>query len=325
MRERELIDAIEALLATDSPRVIRGVGDDAAIVRSRPYAVTSVDAMVDGVHFRSERLAPGDIGHRALAGALSDIAAMGAQTGEAYLMLGIPTGMPSEFVLALVGGARRLASDTGVAIAGGDVTRAQSLTISFTVVGWAESPDELVGRDGAMPGDLVGVTGTLGAAGAGLAVLEDRAGSGLPPALRDELVRRYARPMPRLREGRELARLGARGMIDVSDGLASDAWHLGRRSGVGIGLSLSALPLAPGVAEVSRELGVDPRKLAATAGEDYELCFCVPPRARRIIDTFAAGTDPGIGMTWIGSVSEGEPGVSFLDSDDQLSGFEHSF
>jgi thiamine-monophosphate kinase len=325
VRERELIDAIEALLEADSPRVIRGAGDDAAIVRSRAYAVTSVDAMVDGVHFRSEQLEPEDIGHRALAGALSDIAAMGAQAGEAYLMLGIPTGLPSEVVLALVDGARRLASDTGVVIAGGDVTRAQSLTISFTVVGWTENPGDLVGRDGAMPGDLVGVTGTLGAAGAGLAVLEGRAGKDLPAVLRDELVRRYARPVPRLGEGRVLAELGARAMIDLSDGLASDARHLGRRSGVAIGLSLSALPLAPGVAEVSRELGVDPRKLAVTAGEDYELCFCVAPSARRSLETVVARADPGFGVTFVGLASRGEPGVGFLDSDEQLSGFEHSF
>jgi thiamine-monophosphate kinase len=325
VRERELIDAIAARLDADSPRVIRGIGDDAAVVRSLAYAVTSLDAMVDGVHFRSEQLAPEDIGHRALAGALSDIAAMGARPGEAYLMLGIPAALSAEFVLALVDGARRLAAGTGVAIAGGDVIRSQSLTVSFTVVGWAEDPGQLVGRDGAMPGDLVGVTGTLGAAGAGLAVLEGRAGNDLRPALRDELVRRYARPVPRLSEGRLLAELGARGMIDLSDGLAGDARHLSRRSGVSIGLSLSALPLAPGVAEVSRELGVDPRTMAATAGEDYELCFCIPPGGRRILEAALARSDSGVGVTYVGSVSEGEPGVRFLDSVEQLAGFEHSF
>jgi thiamine-monophosphate kinase len=325
VRERDLIEAIEALLEPESSRVIRGVGDDASVVRSAGYAVTSVDAMIEGVHFRRGQLGPEDIGHRALAASLSDIAAMGARPGEAYLALGIPEGLPAEFILALVGGARALASTTGVAIAGGDVTRADSLTVSFTVVGWAYDPGELVGRDGAMPGDLVGVTGTLGAAGAGLAVLEERAGNDLPTPIRTELVGRYARPVPRLGEGRALSGLGARAMIDLSDGLATDAGHLGRRSGVTIELSLSSLPLAPGVAEVARELGVGPGELAASAGDDYELCFCVPPAARHTLETALVPPDCGVGITFVGSVREGEPGVRFLDAAERLSGFEHSF
>ncbi|MDQ6816948.1 MAG: thiamine-phosphate kinase [Actinomycetota bacterium] len=325
MRERDLIEAIETLLEAEGPRIVRGVGDDAAVVRSAGYAVTSVDALIDGVHFRRGQLAPEDIGHRALAAALSDIAAMAARPGEAFLVLGIPEDLTSEFILALVGGARALASKTGVTIAGGDVTRADSLTVSFTAVGWARDPGELVGRDGAMPGDLVGVTGALGAAGAGLAVLEGRAGRTLAPSIREDLVRRYARPVPRLREGRALADLGARAMIDLSDGLATDAGHLGRRSGVTVELSLASLPLAPGVAEVARELGIDPQELAASAGEDYELCFCLPPAARHRLETTLAALDPGVGVTLVGSASEGEPGVRFLDSDERLSGFEHSF
>src|SRR5262245_38121784 len=135
MRELELIEAFERALAGASPRVIRSVGDDAAVVRADRYAVTSVDAMVDGVHFRSEQLSPEEIGHRALAAAVSDLAAMGAPPGEAYLALGLPAGFESGSALALIAGARALADAVGITIAGGDVTRAPALTVSFTVVG----------------------------------------------------------------------------------------------------------------------------------------------------------------------------------------------
>lgn len=324
MRESDLIEQLESLFAATSPRVIRGIGDDAAVVRGAGYAVTSVDAMIDGVHFRREQLAPEEIGHRALAGALSDLAGMGSSAGEAYLVLGLPRGTDAAFAASIAEGARRLAVEHEVTIAGGDVTESATLTVSFTVVGWTGDPGGLVGRDGARPGDRVAVTGTLGAAGAGLALLDGTAApEALPASVADALRARYARPRPRLAEGQLLAALGARSMIDISDGLAADAGHLARRSGVRLELSLAALPLADGLELVTNQLGVDRWSFAATAGDDYELCACVPTATAPGLR--AACPSTAVALTWVGAVVEGPPGVTFTDTDRDLAGFEHRF
>jgi thiamine-monophosphate kinase len=304
--------------------VLRGIGDDAAVVCARPYCVISVDAMLDGVHFRLREgwATPGEVGHRALAGALSDLAAMGAEPGEAYLVLGLPAGFSEAEALELVREAKGLAGDTGTTIAGGDVVGAPVLTVSFTAVGWAEVKEELVGRDGACTGDLVGVTGRLGGAGAGLAVMEGRVAP-TPDTLRP--LARARRPWPRLKEGRALAGAGVRAMIDLSDGLASDAGQIGRASGVRLQIELTTLPLEEGVAQISAELGLPPWQLAAAAGDDYELCFCVSPENRaRVQEAISAEGD--VGVTWIGQVRGGRPGVTLSDArgeDVALEGFEH--
>jgi thiamine-monophosphate kinase len=323
VRELELIDALETVLHRGGPRIVRWLGDDAAVVRAAGYAVTSIDSMVDGVHFRRGELTPEEIGHRAFAAAVSDVAAMAAAPGEAYLSLGLPPGAKLDEVLAIARGAQMLADECGVTIAGGDVTSSTTLTVTFAVVGWTRDPAELVGRDGAAPGDLIGVTGVLGASGAGLAVIAGEA-PGLDAEVAARLRERYARPHPRLDAGRALGAAGATAMIDISDGIATDAAHLARRSGVRIEISLDALPLAAGVAEVAAARDEDPRTFAATAGEDYELCVCLPPSGESVVETTFASRSITVGFTVVGRVVAGGAGVVFRGASGPISGFEHS-
>jgi thiamine-monophosphate kinase len=298
--ERQLIEAIQAAITDRSGRLVRWSGDDAAVVRARPLAVTSIDTIVDGVHFSLDTHSPADVGWKALATALSDLAAMGAPVGEAYVSLVMPAGF--EGALELVAGMEELAGRLGATIAGGDVVSGPVLTVAVSVTGWAEREDELVGRDGARPDDLVGVTGELGGSEAGRLALQRGERDGAH-------VRRHLRPEPRLAEGRALALAGATAMIDVSDGLATDAGHVAARSGVRLRIALAEVPCAAGVSPED----------AVSGGDDYELLFTVPP-ARR------ADAEAAAPVTWLGEVGAGS-GLVLVGLDGRpvagLRGYEH--
>ena len=279
---------------------MRWTGDDAAVVRAAALAVTSIDTVVEGTHFRLSTHSAADVGWKALAGALSDLAAMGARSGEAYVSLVLPPTF--EGALELVQAMEELAAECGTTIAGGDVVGGPALTVTVAVTGWADEESELAGRDGARPGDLVAVTGVLGGSEAGRLLLER---GEREPA---ELVERHLRPRPRLREGRALAAAGVSAMIDLSDGLATDARHVAESSGAELRIELERLPLANGVTP----------EAAAAGGDDYELLVTVPPERR-------AAADAAAGLTWIGAVTAGE-GLVLLGPDgpvEGLAGYEH--
>jgi thiamine-monophosphate kinase len=307
--EFELLEEIRARLGRRGRRVLRGSGDDAAVTRADGVSVTSVDAFVEGIHFRLATTSLFDLGHKCLAASLSDLAAMGAEAGEAYLALGLPDHVEPEELLDLVSGAEALATQLGVTICGGDLSRSQELFVAVTVVGHAQGESELVGRNGASPGDLLGVTGALGGAGAGLLLLERKIG-GLDAQIGEALLERQLRPQARLAAGSALARAGATAIVDVSDGIASDCVRLAEASGIALEVQLEDLPVDEGVATVAERVGIEPLELAAAAGEDYELLFACPEDARAPIESALAET--AVAVTWIGKALPGA-GVRLLD------------
>lgn len=270
-------------------------------------AVTSTDTTVLGVHLplNQPRVTPAVVGHRALATALSDLAAMGVPAGEAYVALTLPSAWGDDDVLELFTAIETLAESTGTTIAGGDVSDGGTLVVTVTVVGWAADRETLLRRTEARVGDLVGVTGRLGGSVCGLALLQGA------PALaayddrpiREALVERYLRPLPRLEDGVRLREAGARTGIDLSDGIATDAGHVGRASGVQLAIDVDLLPRQLGVDELAAATGGDPAELAATGGEDFELLVTVPADRAELMT----------GLTWIGevraAVDGAEPGV----------------
>jgi thiamine-monophosphate kinase len=313
--EFDLIAKLQARLGELGPGVLLGSGDDAAVTRAHGVAATSVDAIVDGVHFRRSSVPLEAVGRKALAAALSDLAAMGAEPGEAYIALGVPADLDEAGCLELLAGAEAVASETSTTLAGGDVSRSATLFVAVTVVGYAAREADLVTRSGARDGDVVAVTGQLGGAAAGLRLLEAEPGadggfSGLSEDLAAALRARQLDPRPRLLEGRALAKAGARAMIDVSDGLGSDARHVAERSGVRLEIELAALPIQAGVTELARAGGEDPFELATAFGEDYELLACLPAEA--LERARSAVADAGGELTAIGRCVAGD-GVKLSD------------
>ena len=297
MPEFALIDRIRAATRMDAPAVRLGIGDDAALIDCPPgqVLVAAVDTLNEGVHFPAGT-APADLGHKALAVNLSDLAAMGAAPAACLLALSLPEA-DDAWVDAFARGLGALARRHGAPLAGGD-TVSGPLSVTVTALGFV-GPGEALRRDAARPGDLVCVSGALGAAALGLARWRrgEPLGAGPEAALH--------RPEPRVALGRALRGL-AHAAIDLSDGLASDLGHVLRASGCGARIDLAALPAAPDLA------ALDPEErwgMQVSGGDDYELCFTVRPG--RLDAVRAAARDVAVPVTVIGEVREGE-GVEFI-------------
>ena len=310
--ELELIRRIAARMGVRGG-VSTGIGDDAAVLDDG--TVLSLDMVVDGVHVSRSTHSPADIGHTALAVNLSDVAAMGAIPVAAVVGLGVPAGLTGDEVDAMYAAMEQLAAEHGMSVAGGDVSASPVLTLSVAIVGRPTAGVRPVLRSGGRDGDLLVVTGPLGASAAGLALLRD---ADLAPDLpeRGALVAAHRRPHPRVDDGLHLSEAGATAMIDVSDGLLLDADRMARASGLRAEIDLDAVPLAAGVTDVAAASGIDAATFAATGGEDYQLLAAIPP---------SAGREPHV--TVVGRLVAGPPGVRALRAGEDVTpsrlGWEH--
>jgi thiamine-monophosphate kinase len=315
--EFELIERLVERLPEPGEAVRVGSGDDAAVTEHEGPVVISVDALVEGIHFTRPEFPPEAIGRKALAAALSDLAAMGAEAGEAYVVLGVPADASEAELLALADGLAAVASREGVSVVGGDITAAPALLLSVTAIGSEPKGSPLITRAGAQPGDRVVVTGELGGAAAALELLRSRRDE-LDPAL----LARQLDPRPRLGAGRALAAAGASAMIDLSDGLAADAAQLARRSDVRLEIDLQRLPLAPELLELHGDEQAA-RRQAAEGGEDFELLACLRPDAVEAATEAVRGEDCALGE--IGVVTEGGGAVvrDASGAELELGGYDH--
>jgi thiamine-monophosphate kinase len=296
--------------------VLVGAGDDCAVVA--PGVVLSTDMSVEGVHFRREWITVEEIGYRAAAAALSDLAAMAALPVGALVSLAVPVTDTPEVARQVMTGVGRALERVGGVLLGGDLTRSPGpLVIDVTVVGEASEP---ILRRGSLPGDEIWVTGALGAAGAAVRAWT----AGAEPGERAR--RAFAEPVPRIPEARWLAERGVvRAMLDVSDGLGGDAGHLAAAGDVGIELEAAATPVHRAVAEAGLA-GAAAVEFALRGGEDYELCFSSPPgRVDAVKPEFERVFS--LELTRVGRVVQGA-GVALRDADGALrplpaAGYQH--
>jgi len=300
LTERELVARLQERLAPAPDWLLVGIGDDAAVVepeRNRVEVLT-VDAIVEGIHFDRAFTPPEAIGHRALAVNLSDLAAMGASPRLALLSLALPASLPLADYDGIAAGLASLAAAHRVHLVGGNLTRSPGpLIVDVTVVGTVKRRQALT-RAGARAGDDIYVSGSVGSAAAGLALLKSR-GAGDARAETSPLVDRYLRPHPRVRLGLMLARnRAASSCIDLSDGLADGLHRIADASGVGMTIDADALPIDPGARAWFEARGQNAFTEALTGGDDYELLIAVRPRTqRRLVAAIRRG---GVKLTRIG-------------------------
>ncbi|HEU4438293.1 MAG TPA: thiamine-phosphate kinase [Methylomirabilota bacterium] len=331
--ERGLIRRIRSTrVAAGGTGVEVGIGDDTAVLAVPPghRLLATTDLLIEDVHFRRVSAAPADIGWKALAVNLSDIAAMGGTPRWALVALAVPVETEVDAVDAFYAGMADAAAPHGVVVVGGDTSASpDGWMVNVTVLGLHAGAPRL--RSQARRGDMVGVTGAVGASAAGLFALEmglDQARErGVAPGWLADIARAHLRPRARIAEGLWLGEApGVHAMMDCSDGLATDLGHICRESGVGARIRVDQVPVAAAAREAARALGQDARQWAVSGGEDYELLVtCSPEAADRLAAGLADAT--GTPLSIIGRIDGPSGEVVFVDAEDSpvamRAGFEH--
>lgn len=318
LREFELIRLLHRHFGRTDSSIIRGIGEDAAIVKTSPRdsLLVTTDLLAESIHFDLATTGFDDVGYRAAVANLSDIAAMGGTPRFLLVALAVPARRRTAQIVALYRGLMKACRPYDVYLIGGDTSASRrGLFLSITLLGTMPAKQALT-RNGARIGDLIYVTGTLGDSRAGLALLmaAKKRGRRFTPPLhagdrRDRfLIQRHLRPTARIAEGRFLAmkRL-ASAAIDLSDGLSGDLRHLCEQSGVGAEVLLPMLPISPACRAYAQQRSLDPTQLALSGGEDYELLFTVPRRKRSTLDRLARSR--GFRMTCIGVITPRRAGI----------------
>jgi thiamine-monophosphate kinase len=307
LSEDELIEAIRRVLSGEEPGVVVGLGDDAAVVEhGTGQTVLTTDLLVEGVHFDLGSISARDLGWKSIVVNVSDIAAMAASPRYALVSIGLTPQVEASWVMELYGGMRSACEEYALTLVGGDTNRSPAVVLSVAVTGEV-APGRAVRRSTAQPGDVIVITGELGAAAGGLALSRahpSRAAAALSEPWARELIDALARPTARVGEAQTLAQAGVTAMMDLSDGLAKDLSRLCAESRVGARIELSDIPVSEALRRGATTLGVDPLELAIGGGEDYELLATLDitdlERARTELDERF-----GVTLTDVGVIIEG--------------------
>ena len=310
INEFELINRLTADLPTYNSNIIKGVGDDCAVIKQADgnYLLTTCDSQVDGVHFDSLVSTPRQIGQKAVAVNVSDIAAMGGRPTYCMVSLIIPKKLKPDYIQAIYDGIKMSCASDKIQIIGGNITSGKQLIIDITMMGAVKS-DELLLRSGAKVGDKVLVTGSLGMAATGLKLIQN------PDVIvenKDELIQKQLSPVACLSVATVIAQSKlATSMIDISDGLLSDIGHICDVSEVGVIIYELQIPILKSVLQVEEQLDLIPLSLATSGGEDYELLFTTPAQyVDEIIRLVQSKT--GAVVTEIGEITPYNDGKSIL-------------